>query len=1283
MSVMSQQPASPALPGTKRRREPTVSGWVQLGPRHTEPDSGCCSQDLDLSSLVALAMLEPPCVRINPAPFRPQPISCNMDESAIRFELERQACQSLRKVLQLKLQQRRTRDELVSQGIMPPLKSSAALHEQRRSLERARTEDYLKRKIKSCPERSELIRMHILEDTAAEQLLQTKQLQLKRARLAEDLNDKIAHRPGPMELIHKNIIPVHSSIKQVIIETQFPKASGENSSCDEHSNDSLSPGQPVSQDCPLGSGPACSPTGKQAESIIPSPTQVSSSTLSFPPISGSAASLKLPDGTVASSVQSLGGNTHIKPKPNPDRLSQRHKKSRDNKPKIKKLKYHQYIPPDQKGDKEPPPHLDSSYTKILQQQQLFLQLQILSQHYPTILPAPPKDQKTSSFSSSNTTSSPTSPVAAPPTVLSSQCSHICLSSAPVGGTKAVPLHPNLDGMKVAELKSELKLRSLPVSGTKNNLIERLRTYQELSQGASTTSSPAAGGVTGPGPEVARKSPKAASTTTTNTSTAQEQQFQTSSLNGDAGRCFSPAAAAPQQLVICGGNINPLTPRSSSPAAASPKDPGLHGNPSEELMSSPLPGLSLQPSSVAHLPANIKEEPPCRTTAPCQFSLKSASIQKPRVTSSAAATTTPAAPPLTIDKDRMLREKDKQIAELIRMLRQKQQLVEALKMQLENGNREDPEQLVLLRVKEEPADNSGAALSTIRTSLPPQLLSFSCGTDISKITIKQEAVEAEIAGTEASVQISDAGTLGPQPPLVQTQQVQDKMHLQLRPDQPRRKHVSPRQSALQLAQQQALQKVLQKQQMIQSRIQVADAQQKLCQVKQKKPQKLQPEQQDCQKQRTQSQQHRQQPERSLQVKQTIVPKPQNQQPEQKQPQSNQQQQIQIHLKQNQAPHTNLSQQSGSAPSFPLDHLKSDSIPTLISDTNGNHFLISLTNQDNGGQRTDTSEGNATSHITLQRLQSMPARLPGHCSVQVSRADSGTKEQMNVGFLKQLKPKTQDGALQVSVEQPQQELPGCLPAPPSPQVFFKDQGSAHQMRNISSPYSQTMCHGLAALMTPLSPVSEKTTASPPDDKDKENEEEFIDIVLQDRGMSNTIRPASDPSLDHLHPDSSASSPPPPPLHLLLSPPIPPSCITPEPVPSPQSELRAWADTTKDQQQHLSQSSNGRLEDFLESTTGKPLLGVEPGGLLTLIDDLHNQLLCTPSILDHPLSPMDTFDMAGEGQQMLDIADWLDLTMEGEKDEETPTFTPLGPQTPLSVFSAGFLDSSDLHIHWDSCL
>lgn len=70
------------------------------------------------------------------------------------------------------------------------------------------------------------------------------------------------------------------------------------------------------------------------------------------------------------------------------------KKAKDSKPRVKKLKYHQYVPPDQKQEASEAP-MDSSYARLLQQQQLFLQLQILSQqqqhyNYQTILPAPLK-----------------------------------------------------------------------------------------------------------------------------------------------------------------------------------------------------------------------------------------------------------------------------------------------------------------------------------------------------------------------------------------------------------------------------------------------------------------------------------------------------------------------------------------------------------------------------------------------------------------------------------------------------------------------------------------------------------------------------------------------------------------------------------------------------------------------------------------------------------------------------------------------------------------------------
>lgn len=68
---------------------------------------------------------------------------------------------------------------------------------------------------------------------------------------------------------------------------------------------------------------------------------------------------------------------------------------------------------------------------------------------------------------------------------------------------------------------------------------------------------------------------------------------------------------------------------------------------------------------------------------------------------------------------------------------------------------------------------------------------------------------------------------------------------------------------------------------------------------------------------------------------------------------------------------LNQQSGSAPSFPLDLLKSNSTPTLVTDGNGNHFLIALTSHITENQRTDAPESKATNQITLQVHDSLSA------------------------------------------------------------------------------------------------------------------------------------------------------------------------------------------------------------------------------------------------------------------------------------------------------------------------
>ncbi|XP_053566511.1 myocardin isoform X2 [Bombina bombina] len=158
-------------------------------------------------------------------------------------------------------------------------------------------------------------------------------------------------------------------------------------------------------------------------------------------------------------------------------LKNRHKKNKDIKPKVKKLKYHQYIPPDQKADKSPPP-MDSAYARLLQQQQLFLQLQILSQqqqqHFsyqgmPHSQPKQPSEQISRYPNTSSVNSPSLSPVK---TTFSGQSS--------INSMKPGPLPTNLDDLKVSELRQQLRIRGLPVSGTKTSLMERLRPFQECS-----------------------------------------------------------------------------------------------------------------------------------------------------------------------------------------------------------------------------------------------------------------------------------------------------------------------------------------------------------------------------------------------------------------------------------------------------------------------------------------------------------------------------------------------------------------------------------------------------------------------------------------------------------------------------------------------------------------------------------------------------------------------------------------------------------------------------------
>ncbi|XP_041034064.1 myocardin-related transcription factor A-like isoform X3 [Carcharodon carcharias] len=591
-------------------------------------------------------------------------------------------------VLQLKLQQRRTREELASQGIMPPLKSPAAFHEQRRSLERARTEDYLKRKIRSRPERAELVRMHILEETSAEPSLQATQMKLKRARLADDLNEKIAQRPGPMELVEKNILPVDSSVKEAIIDEErcscgcvdehdhTPQqcndnhvpysALADNSSFDEDSSDALSPEQPGSHES-LGS--------------LPSPTEARSADPQHPLLTSSTQYLvSLPTGTELSKLKPApdqqmaklaNGVSSPAAKPTPTLIkqsqpktardkNQRSKKLKEPKSRVKKLKYHQYVPPDQKLDKATLP-LDTAYSKLLQQQQLFLQLQILCQqqqhyNYQTILPAPPKpncDQQTKSSTASVRTLTNSMP--------SSGSGGLTRQNSCTSTIKPLTSLPfNLDDLKVAELKQELKLRALPVSGTKTDLIERLKNYQEQNKGGGTPSTTA----------------PAVSKTGTATSKPAEVMvaFPSARLSNTTAVVTSVTPGDVAVTTVTGGSTVKLSSISSTPPVSpAPSDRSVHSM--EESATPEAVTESLQSSPMRVIG---KDEPACingmmgvATLVPS--GIRSNNQESHRDTQAAT-------------KDLMLQEKDKQIEELTRMLRQKQQLVEALRLQLDQEKR---------------------------------------------------------------------------------------------------------------------------------------------------------------------------------------------------------------------------------------------------------------------------------------------------------------------------------------------------------------------------------------------------------------------------------------------------------------------------------------------------------------------------------------------------------------------------------------------------------------------
>ncbi|GIX77739.1 myocardin [Caerostris darwini] len=394
------------------------------------------------------------------------PPKAQVDEASLQ-----QAMDKNKESLKVKLMMRRPINLLVEQGIMPSPKKPLQYLQQCQKLERAQTENILKHLMKTRPDRQALIDHHILEDTTIDPSLQDKQRQLKKARLADDLNDRLSHRPGPLELVKGNILHTDEKFAQAVKEGQIPFKR----TCE---------GQALRHPMPCftfeddsGSDAALSPPQDTLDQSLSNMPSVESMVLSPYPNQDSPSSsmgeLRIASSTPPSSQSSPApsqtGNiislSETLPKESSTSTTRRKKSKPKAPPKTRTIKFHEYKgPPSAQKNQASLSNEETSYELLLQQQQLFLQWQLeMQQKYPqVILPVPqqPSGDQTKSIS--------------------------CIQNSAIEksqdttNSSSPSLVKNLEDLKVNGLKAECKKRNLPVSGSKVQLLERLRNHIESS-----------------------------------------------------------------------------------------------------------------------------------------------------------------------------------------------------------------------------------------------------------------------------------------------------------------------------------------------------------------------------------------------------------------------------------------------------------------------------------------------------------------------------------------------------------------------------------------------------------------------------------------------------------------------------------------------------------------------------------------------------------------------------------------------------------------------------------
>ncbi|KAM4704328.1 myocardin-like [Rhinophrynus dorsalis] len=386
-----------------------------------------------------------------------------------------------RSVLQLRMQHRRSQEQMSERNLIPSPavnKTHPTFPDQNGNLGQNKTEDFMKYQGQNKHHKVAAVKMHYSEDA----LVESDELKEKKARLAEDLNEKILHRPGPLELLKKNILPLAPGMKDGMKDQIQISSSSDTFSFDDDlssSSSSSSSSSPRFAPSP-GLSVNLSPTSTNTIFQLELPQIIEASQPSAGTIP-EADSLATNRPIIHHHSQASPGIPKVPAKPSDVGKSQRQKKPKDAKPKVKKLKYHQYIPPDQKADRSPVA-MDAAYSRLLQQQQIFLQLQILNQQQNPTFCVQTVHPLTTSISADQVISfTGAAPANSPNINLSPPPGTTAMATTPSVNT-TTPLKPeilpaNMDDLTVSELRQHLRKRGLPVSGTKPALLERLRPYQ--------------------------------------------------------------------------------------------------------------------------------------------------------------------------------------------------------------------------------------------------------------------------------------------------------------------------------------------------------------------------------------------------------------------------------------------------------------------------------------------------------------------------------------------------------------------------------------------------------------------------------------------------------------------------------------------------------------------------------------------------------------------------------------------------------------------------------------